>query len=421
MRSFGFAMLGLSIFLTVIIGVLAFLFGGMVSETLTSRMQSLSPAYSTEDDYAQIMTRMSETLPARLIARGQTISRWPEARTNLDDLTYSYDEESYTVAAFFDRNRSQGLVVIHDGKLIYERYRPGQGPGTRYTSWSVAKSISSTLVGLAIEDGYIGAVTDRIDQYVPGLEGTSYEGVSIEQALQMSSGVEFSEDYDPVIPSDVSMYMLWSLTVNRLRANDMAVSYPRAHEPGTVFNYNTAETQIPTRLIQSAVGKHPSDYLSEKIWQPLGMAYDAFWLLDRPGVLGDVGEAGTEMGGCCISFSLRDTARLGELFRLKGQWQGEQIIPADWVRAASTSPTGSHLEPGKLYPGSDVGYAYQWWTRPSGIFMAQGVHGQFIYVDPTTKLVIAKASAWPTAWDYKLEGEFYAVAEAIGEYLDQQQ
>ncbi len=281
------------------------------------------------------------------------------------------------VDAFMAAQNVAGLIVLQDGKIRLERYARGYGRDGRWTSFSVAKSFTSTLVGAAIRDGYIKSVDEPVTRYIPDLAGSGYDGVTIAQLLTMTSGVRWNEDYtDP--NSDVAQMFAKPVPAGA----DPTVAYmrtlPRADAPGTKWVYKTGETNLIGTLVQRATGKSLASYLSEKVFRRYGMERDGFWMVDQ---------AGHEIGGCCLSVSLRDYARMGQ-FVLDG---GKGVVPDGWFAAA----TAAHAEIGR--PG--FGYGYQWWTYPQGRFGAQGIFGQAITIDPTHHIVIAISSAAPHASD----------------------
>ncbi len=207
--------------------------------------------------------------------------------------------------------RSAGIVIIHNGQVRFERYGLDFSAQGRWTSFSVAKSFTSTLVGAAIQDGYIKSLEDKVSTYIPGLRGSAYDDVTVRQLLTMSSGVKWNEDYeDP--KADVAQFN----NAVPEPGMDATVSYlrklPRAHPPGEVWHYNTGETNLVGVLVSSATKRPLAQYLQEKIWQPFGMEAKATWLL---------GVTGHEIAGCCIQAGLRDYARFG-LFVLGGGMAG---------------------------------------------------------------------------------------------------
>ncbi len=277
---------------------------------------------------------------------------------------------------FMSSQRSAALLIVHDGKLRLERYGLGFDGGGRWTSFSVAKSITSTLVGAAIRDGYIRGMDDKVSDYIPEMKGSAYDDVSIRQLLTMTSGVRWNEDYaDP--NSDVAKF-------NGHKPEDgvdALVSYmrklPREAPAGTRWHYSTGETNLVGVLIGQATKKPMATYLSEKIWAPAGMEQQATWILNR---------TGKEISGCCIQAASRDFARFG-LFILDGaRVDGNSIVPDGWLADATTTRTDIG-RPGR-------GYGYFWWTYADGSYAARGIFGQGIFIDPKRQLVIATNADW---------------------------
>jgi len=294
-----------------------------------------------------------------------------------------------------------GLVILQDGKIRLERYGLGFDAAGRWTSFSVAKSFTSTLVGAAIQDGHIDSLEDKVSRYIPGLRGSAYDDVTVRQLLTMSSGVRWNEDYeDP--NADVARF-------NKAKPEaglDATVSYmrqlPRAHPPGEVWNYNTGETNLIGVLVSSATGKPLAQYLQERIWHPGGMEAAATWLQ---------GKTGHEIAGCCLQAATRDFARFGLFVLANGNANGRQIVPQDWF-AQATRKQKDIGNPGR-------GYGFQWWTYDDGAVAAQGIFGQGIFIDPQRRLVIASNSNWTRATlgpEPKAREAFYA---KVRELIDQ--
>ncbi|MDK2761533.1 MAG: beta-lactamase family protein [Sphingopyxis sp.] len=319
--------------------------------------------------------RMIETVPKVAVNRieaGGTAYPLPQGRPL--DLGTGID-------AYMAKQRNAGLIIVQDGQIRLEKYALDYDAAGRWTSFSVAKSFTSTLVGAAVQDGYIKSVEDKVTVYIPGLKGSAYDDVSVRQLLTMTSGIRWNEDYtDP--KSDVALFNLQK----PVAGEDVTVSYmktlPREAPAGSKWVYKTGETNLIGVLVSSATGKTLSAYLSEKIWKPFGMERDAIWML---------GATGHEISGCCVSASLRDYARFGQFILNGGVAGGKQIVPDNWLPSATTKQVGIDL-PGR-------GYGYQWWTNDDGSFAAQGIFGQGIFIDPKRKLVIASNGNWPTATD----------------------
>ena len=283
------------------------------------------------------------------------------------------------IDAILAGQRIAGLVILQDGKVRLERYGLGFDANGRWTSFSVAKSFTSTLVGAALQDGAIKSLDDKVSAYIPDLRGSAYDDVTIRQLMMMSSGVRWNEDYeDPA--ADVAQF-------NKAKPDpgvDATVSYlrklPRAHPPGTVWHYNTGETNLIGVLVSSATKKPLSAYLQEKIWQPAGMAAAATWLK---------GATGHEIAGCCLQAATRDYARFGLFVLADGVAGGAPVVPPGWFAVATTKQQDIG-EPGR-------GYGYQWWTYDDGAVAAQGIFGQGIFIDRKRRLVIASNGDWTRA------------------------
>ena len=281
--------------------------------------------------------------------------------------------------AYMQAEKVAGVLVIQDGRIRLERYGLGIGPQNHWVSFSMTKSLTSTLVGTALKSGAISSLEDPVTRYLPGLAGGGYDGVTVRQLLTMTSGVAWDEDYsDP--NSDVARF----LQEPAFDGRDPVVTYmarlPRAHPPGTHWNYSTGETNLIGTLVAAAERRPLAQLLSERLWSRAGMQADAFWALDQ---------GGREMGGCCVSATLRDWGRIGLMALDGGELGGEHIVPDDWFAQAVTKQAETG-EPGE-------GYGFQWWTQDDGIFAAYGIFGQTIRVDPERRLVIVLLSAWPEA------------------------
>ena len=280
------------------------------------------------------------------------------------------------IDAYMAGQRSAALIILHDGKLRLERYGLDFDDKGRWTSFSVAKSITSTLVGAALKDGYIKSMDDKVSDYIPEMKGSAYDDVSIRQLLTMTSGVKWNEDYaDP--NSDVAKF-------NNHKPEDgvdALVSYmrklPREAPAGTRWLYSTGETNLVGILVNRATKKPLADYLSEKIWAPAGMQQKATWILSK---------TGQEISGCCVQAASRDFARFGQFIMSGAAVNGKSIVPDGWLAEATTSRTGIN-QPGR-------GYGYFWWTYDDGSYAARGIFGQGIFIDPKRKIVIASNADW---------------------------
>jgi CubicO group peptidase (beta-lactamase class C family) len=355
---------------------------------LPTNSEVLSWSQRTRDAAFRAMDRMPILAKAAVITPSPTPLELPIgvplAVPGLDDYMAS--------------QRTAGLVIIQDGQVRVERYGLDFDAEGRWTSFSVAKSFTSTLVGAAIQDGYIRSLEDQVSDYLPGLQGSAYDEVSIRQLLTMSSGVQWNEDYeDP--NSDVAQFN----NAQPEPGMDATVSYmrrlPRAHPPGEVWHYNTGETNLIGVLVSTVTGRSLAEYLEERIWHPAGMASQATWLQ---------GQSGHEIAGCCIQASTRDFARFGLFVLANGQVGGRAIVPANWFDEA--------IQKQKDIGSPGRGYGFQWWTYDSGAVAAQGIFGQGIFIDPARRLVIATHSNWTRANlgpEPAAREAFYAQAQAL--------
>lgn len=306
--------------------------------------------------------------PARKVWASGEPYPLPASPLDLDGVRLSVDGERLTLDEYFVQTNVAGLLVIRDGKIVYERYALGNTADTRWVSYSVAKSVTSMLVGAALRDGYIQSADDPVADYLPRLKGSPYADTSIRALMQMASGVEWDETYDDP-DSDVSTADWRTLALERrLRGKE------RVAEAGRKFNYNTAETNLVGTLLRAAIGNNLSTYLTEKIWGPFGMEADAYWTLTEPG--------GGEFGGCCLNATLRDYGRLG-VFALSGGRlpDGRRVLPDGWMEQST--------EPSPANPG----YGLLWWLPDHGGYAASGIFGQRIFIHPERKIVIAQHAA----------------------------
>jgi CubicO group peptidase (beta-lactamase class C family) len=337
---------------------------------------------------------IEKIFPTRTVKRGAKVFALPSDSETLT-VSYQYQGSQWNTEKFMQANHVAGLLVIQHGKIKLERYGLGQTAHDRWTSFSVGKSVTSTLIGAAIKDGSIKGLESPIVEYIPALKGSAYDGVTVRQLLTMTSGVKWNEDYaDP--KSDVNQFALGEPGPD---GENPIVAYmkklPREAPPGTKWVYKTGESDLMGVLLARATHKHPAEYLSEKIWSKYGMERDAVWMLDR---------SGEELGGCCISMTLKDYGRFGLFFMQGGKIDGASILPDGWI-AEATRAQVPH-------------YGFQWWVKQDdGSYDAQGIFGQTIHIDPKQDLVIVTSSAWPTADDDKYwsngSAYFAAVTNAL--------
>lgn len=348
---------------------------------------------------------MDKAFPRGDVRASGTPSEFARADGDLPE-TFTYEGEEYSVKQFLGRTWTTGLVVIKDDTIRYEEYYRGNTEDSLCISWSVAKSFLSALIGIAIDEGHIDSVDDQLTKYAPELAGSGYDGVTLKQALQMSAGIYFNEDYGD-FNSDINK--LGRILAIGGSLDEFVASMTREREPGTYNKYTSTDTQAVAMALVRATGTPLPQLLEEKIWKPVGMESDAFYLLDTEYVA-------LALGG--LNATLRDYARFGSIYLHEGQWNGKQIVPKEWVKE-STTPDAPHLMPGDNPMSTErMGYAYQWWipVEPDGEFLAVGIYNQFIYIYPKKNIVIAKTSAYADytndpASEYQTVEMFRAIAK----------
>ncbi|MDP6979176.1 MAG: serine hydrolase [Myxococcota bacterium] len=336
-----------------------------------------------EDRIVENFLGMDRVFPVRDVPASTQPSAFREAPTTLPE-TFTYKGTELDLQQYLADNKSTGMLVLKDGAIAYEEYWLGHSREGRHISWSVAKSFVSALVGIAVAEGKIASIELPITDYLPELFGTGYEGVAIRDILEMSSGVGFNEDYADY-DSDINRFGRAIGFGGSM--SHFAKTLRRAREPGTYHHYVSIDTQVLAMLLVAVSGESVTSLLHSKIWEPVGMAYPAYWLLDASGME-------VALGG--LNATLRDFARLGQLYLDRGRLGSRQIVPASWVRD-STTPRAAHLTagPGNPQSSSTWGYGYQWWIPDPdlGDYTAAGIYNQYVYVNPKQRVVIAKNSA----------------------------
>lgn len=330
-------------------------------------------------------SRIPELLPTSKMSPSSTPHDWPVGDPLELPKSYALNGECKSTEAFLAQTDTAALLVLRDGAISHEWYGLTGGPNVPWISMSVAKSVISALVGIAVEDGHIAGIDRPISDYIRVAPGSAYDGVSIKDVLQMSSGARWNEDYND---AESDIFRLAAAMGEGGTLEEFVATMVRDIEPGHVCRYNSGDTQALGALLVGATGRSITDYMQEKLVEPLGISSPAYWLVDSTGM--EVAFGGLVM-------TARDYAKFGELYRNGGRWRGQQLVPQSWVDA-SLAADAEHLLPGRPIIGShplDLGYGYQWWLPAvdSGEFSAIGVYNQFIYVDPGKKTVIVKLSA----------------------------
>jgi len=325
-------------------------------------------------------SHLDEILPHNSLSRAAAPLALPAAGGDAK-LGYRFENQTRTLDDFLARQRVTGLLVIKDGAVLLERYQYDRKPADRFVSHSMAKSIVSLAVGMALAEGRIASLDDLVSKYVPKLAGSPYGETTIRNVLRMSSGVQFREAYDG--NDDLRRF-----TIARNREGSISALrqfQTREAEQGTRFHYASSETVILAVLLRAVTGTTLSDYLTERLWQPMGAEADATWVRTTDG---------TEAGAGSFNAILRDYGRLGMLLANDGAVGGKQIVPKDYLLEA----TDWHRHPPAFAPGRATpyfGYGYQFWLYPGEKrrFALLGVYGQSIFVDPGLKLVMVITAA----------------------------
>lgn len=371
-----------------------FLSTGLCAEEAANEQEASEPGllFAPQADRRVAFRSIAQIAPTRNIEAGASPYPLVSSPMDLSDVRYEVDGQGFTLADYLADNALMGMIVVRDDEILLEHYAEDMTETSIWVSFSVTKSVSSMLIGAAIQDGYIESVDEPVVHYLPRLRGTSYEQSTIRHVLNMASGVRWNEDYaDP--ESDVAR----AGAANGLALVSYLATLPVDAEPGKKFNYNTGETNLVGEILRAAIGNNASTYLTSKIWQPFGMEHDANWMLGTPG--------GGELGGCCISATLRDYARLG-VFALNGGRlrDGTQVLPDNWMQESTTPSEGSE------------GYGYLWWLFEEG-YSALGIFGQRIRVFPDDGIVIAVHSNATAAVDTPYHVHQRHVVNAIRDYL----
>lgn len=398
------------------------------------------------EDQPGTYRNMDKIFSTRAFKHGNNVFPLPRAAQPLVSVAYSPDGvNTYNIDDFIARNHVAGLLIIKNGQIEFERYAQGNNAKSKWTSFSVAKSITSTLIGMAIKDGKIADINDPVTTYLPQMAGTAYDGVTVRQLLQMSSGVYWNEDYTDPESEIVAMFQVL-LDEQAGGTLELLSGLPRIAEPGTIFNYSTGETFLLGEVLLAALdGETLSEYLERKIWANMGMEADGYWLLESPN--------GSETAGANVSMTLRDYGRFGMFMLNDGIINGTSLLPQNWINEATRpAPDSPQCDYGILYSGYNTnyypyyypfGHGYNWWSAPetdwgawenlsnpewwgeyatnvseqkftnlNGTYFAQGIFGQFIHVNPKDNIVMIIWSTWPEAWIDPVEYEVYCFMNA---------
>lgn len=354
-----------------------------------------SPLFWTTQQQLDRYKAMETVFEVRTVKAGPTASPLPVSDKKIDPPVI-VGGKTTSIDQLMKDYHITGLIAVKDGKIVLEKYGDGRTAQDRWTSFSVAKSVTSSLIGAAIKEGWITSLYDPVTKYLPELKGTAYDGVNIKQVISMSSGVKWNEDYTNP-KSDVALSGALPPKTSLSPIVDYMAKLPAEAPPGSKWVYKTGETDLAGALLERALaGKTLSQYASEKIWIPFGMEKDAIWMVDL---------GGHERGGCCMSMTLRDYARVGLFMLGGGKAGGVQVLPEGWTSEATVN---------QVPEGSQSLYGYFWWPHPDGSsYEARGIFGQGIGIYPEQHVVIAINSAMKHATDKTQSEVKQAIFKAI--------
>lgn len=363
-------------------------------------VQQLRRSMLDADVNSLMFHSMDQLFTTRVVGRSGPVWHLPRTDHALD-FTYVFAGNTYTPEQFIQRTYTNALLIMKDGRIVYETYRNNTTERTRFIAFSMTKSITSLLIGIALQEHRIQSIDDPITQYLPELRSGGYNGVTIRQILQMRSGVDYEERYDFGNPGVAARNHEHALVENVARFADPARTIKRKNPPGAVWEYKTLDTAVLGWLLERVSGGSTvAAYTAQRLWEPLGAEADGFYIMDGPpGV-------GREFSGAGFNATLRDFARIGQMVLNGGEANGRQIVPSQWL-TESTRPTG----------GPGPGYGYQWWMGPRpGSFQAIGLQGQYIFVDPASRTVVVKLSYFPPGDTQAADQETNAFLAAASEW-----
>ncbi|MGO3811514.1 serine hydrolase domain-containing protein [Mesonia sp.] len=363
-------------------------------ETMGQKLESL--LFWSQDEKERRFPMMQAIFPSHRVQVGKTVDELDQGQS----ITPQW-KDNRSLDSYMKVNHIKGVLVLQNDSIRLEKYAAGVDQESLWTSFSMAKSVSSMLLGVALKEGAIESLDDVLQKYIPELKGHDYGKVTVRQLLTMTSGIAWNEDYEDPNADVAQMYQ------NPCENSESHIltymkSLKFAHEPGTHWNYSTGETDLVGILIQKATGKSLADYLSEKIWQPWGMKYCAYWLADECSNL--------NIGGSGLSASLRDYARLGTLMLNEGRLGDQNLLAEEYLENATALLNETDDQGG--------GYGYLWWRFKNGSYAAVGIFGQMLYIDPHKDLVIAQIAAWPKASSKNLTKGRRAFIEAVQRVID---
>ncbi|MEM1379752.1 MAG: serine hydrolase [Pseudomonadota bacterium] len=358
-------------------------------------------AFSEAPDRRPAYRMMPSIYPSRAVRPAAQPTTFARDERPID-FTWTWDGTERTLDDYVTQRNVQGIYVLKDRKVVYEEYFGEARADDQFTSWSVAKSVVSSLIGIALKEGVIASLDDEAGQYASGYAGTDYGATSIRHLLMMSSGIDFNENYEEP-GSDIRNLFLNTFLFNR-DVDKTIRQYTRGRAPGEVFDYISTDTQVLSAVLRGAYGKRLIDLFNEKLAAPLGIT-GGTWLVDRQGA------DGKELGYCCLQLTLEDYAKLGQLYAQGGRVGGAQILPPEWPAFVATAGTEDHAPPGEGL----LGYGHHFWLigGDEGAMTMQGYDGQLVHIDPDENVVIVIVSADRSHRDFAAVPEFVRLFQQV--------
>lgn len=349
----------------------------MITPSSSALVRALYGGELTPGAVASAMTSSETWFPTAIAHRGAVARPLPMG-SPLRTVRIEHAGRTYDLVDYLAVNRVTGLLILHHGHIVREDYELGLTPSQRHASFSLAKSVCSTLVGCALRDGYLRSLEVPLGDVLPALSGSAYADVPLRSLLAMRTGVAWDETYTNP-RSDRRRFLDAQLAGEHGALLALMATLPRRAAVDAAFNYSTGETFLVGAVLEAVTGKRLADYLTERLWMPLGMESDATWWLESVGGMG--------MGGSGLAATLRDYGRFTQFVLDDGRLDGEPLVPADWFfEATQPARDGSR-------------YGYQWWLPPAddprhaGAFMGMGIFGQRLYVHPRRRVAIVVLAA----------------------------
>lgn len=406
-------------YLLTILAIMAF------TPTLSAQMSrgnARDGSFFTSENLPYSVLRMREFMPTTNVPRGNDAHlrsfRYRLDEEAIDRLTFAPLNDpsaSLTWRESLQLNHTDGIIILHSGKVIYERYFGEMTSENLHALMSVTKSFTGTLAAILVAEGKLDP-QQRVDFYLPELARSGFADATVRQVMDMTTAIDYSEDYtDPNAEvwkfSTAGNAMLEHPEGTLQGYHDYLATVRKNGTHGKAFGYRTVNSDVLGWIVERVGGAPLAEQLRARIWSRMGMEQDAYYQVDA---------TGTAFAGGGLNAALRDLARFGEMLRCGGKWHGEQIIPAAVVHdirfGGSTTPFEA-----SPYNKTLTGWCYRnmWWVtnNPNGAFMARGVHGQAIYIDPAAEMVIVRLASNPIASNTHNDPISLPAYQAVADYL----